>query len=107
METFCGAEKEFKSGLKKESSAQNTQLKSLRKKYVVKMLLNQINEKRKQIEQESKKYESFNDAQKQNFKLSAFPKLQKRVTQYFEDHEEKLRKKWSFLAKNIAANNMM
>ena len=108
METFCGTEKDFKSGIKKEGSAQNTQLTSLRKKYVVKMLMTLINEKREQVEQESKKYDNFNDAQKQNFKKCAFPKLQKRVSKYFEDHEEKIRKRWSFLGnKSINENNMM
>lgn len=108
METFCGTEKEFKSGLKKESMAQNNQLTSLRKKYVVKMLMTIINEKRFQVEQESKKYASFNDAQKRCFQLYAFPKLEKRVMKYFDEHEEKIRRKWSFLGnKNITANNMM
>ncbi|PWA98161.1 ulp1 protease family, C-terminal catalytic domain-containing protein [Artemisia annua] len=108
METFCGTEKEFKSGLKKEGIAQNHHLTSLRKKYVVKMLMTLLNEKRDQVEQESKKYGSFNDAQKQNFQKAAFPKLQKRVIKYFEEHEEKLKKKWSFLRnKSITGNNMM
>ena len=62
MEIFNGRKKDFNSGIRKESLAQNNQLTSLRKRYIVKMLMTFINEKRDQIEKESQKYSSFNDS---------------------------------------------
>ncbi|GJR43642.1 hypothetical protein Tco_1311745, partial [Tanacetum coccineum] len=106
-QSFNGRKKDFNAGLKNEGNQQIKQLTGLRRKYLVKMLMTNINEKVSQVEEEAKKFNEYNDNQEKCFEKYALQRLQSRVSKYYNKNEEKLREAWNFLPKFNVTNNMM
>ncbi|GKE18454.1 ulp1 protease family, C-terminal catalytic domain-containing protein, partial [Tanacetum coccineum] len=64
MECFNGRKIRFNAGLQVEGKQQIRQLNDLRIKYLVKMLMIEINEKVGQVDKEAKEYNGYNENQK-------------------------------------------
>ncbi|GKD30585.1 hypothetical protein Tco_1241363, partial [Tanacetum coccineum] len=97
MECFYGRKNRFNAGLHVEGKQQIRQLNGLRRKYLVKMLMTEINEKVGQVDKEEKEYNGYNENQKRSFNKHAFGRLTQRVSTYCEDNEERLKQARSTL----------
>ncbi|GJZ61765.1 hypothetical protein Tco_0617902 [Tanacetum coccineum] len=107
MECFNGRKVRFNTGLQVEGKQQIRQLNGLRRKYLVKMLMTEINEKVGQVEIEAKEYNGYNENQKRNFNEHAIGRLIKRMSKYCEDNEERLKQARSFFPKINVTKNMI
>ncbi|GKD05550.1 hypothetical protein Tco_1180524 [Tanacetum coccineum] len=96
MKSFNGRKKDFNTGLKNEGNQQIKQLTGLRRKYLVKILMITINGKVSQVEEKAKKFNEYNDNQKNNFEKYTLKGLQPMVSKYYNENEEKSGKHGTF-----------